>query len=407
MSATTDVTPDTRPDLVSEFLADAMSSALPQPDAWSSLLLRDAVRERATDIHIDPHRDGARIRFRVDGAILDATHVPREIAQQLINQMKVLARLDPVISSSPLESRWQEQLDDQSIDIRLTAIACHGGEKLHARLLDRDDTDLSFESLGLNGEGREIVQKWQAAPDGLLLVTGPTGAGKTTMSHAILRHFVQSRSIVLTIEDPVEYELNGATQIPVDELSGIGFAEGISAMLRLDPDCMLVGELRDGESAAAAMKAAATGHAVISTLHARNSVGAITTLRQWGIKNSPIAGSLSIVINQRLVARLCESCKRHRETSHTEREWFETYGFSAPSVLSHASGCEACNGSGARGRLGVYEVWKLTDDDKCRIADHASARELTQAMEDRNHSFLASSLREQLCAGEINLSAFE
>lgn len=407
MFLTTDETSDTRPDLASEFLADAMSSTTPQPDAWSSLLLRDALRERATDIHIDPHNEGARIRFRVDGVILDATHVPSEVAQQLINQMKVLARLDPIISSTPLESRWQEELDGRSIDVRLTVIACHGGEKLHARLLDRAESDFSFESLGLSGHARAQIEHWQQAPDGMLLVTGPTGAGKTTMSHAIVRHFVQSRSIVLTIEDPVEYELDGATQIQIDELGGFGFAEGIRAMLRLDPDCMLVGELREGDSATAAMKAAATGHSVVSTLHARDSVGTIATLRQWGIKDSSIASMLSIVVNQRLVARLCDACKQQREPTVAEQEWFETYGFDVPSLLSDASGCDNCHGAGTRGRIGVYEVWKLTDEDKLRIANHESIRDLAQAMNERNHSFLASALRDQLRAGQINLTAFE
>lgn len=397
----------TRPELVRTFLANAMSAETPQPEAWCTLLLQDAVRTRATDIHIDPRSDGARIRFRIDGEILDAAHVPSDVAQQLVNQMKVLSRLDPMLSAVPVESRWQEEIDDRAIDIRLSAIACHGGEKLHARLLSRDRLDLSYEALGLVERNREIIERWQNTPDGMLLVTGPTGAGKTTALHAVLQHFVAKRSVVLTIEDPVEYEIDGATQIQVDDESGLGFSEGIRAMLRLDPDCMLVGELRDGESAFTAMKAAATGHTVMSTLHARNSVAAITTLRQWGIKDGPIASLLSVVINQRLVALLCNECKRQREPNVAEHDWFATYGFETPAYLSESPGCENCSGSGLRGRTGVFEVWKLTDEDKDRIANHADPRELTHTLSKRSHEFLASSLRKRLCDGEIGLSAFE
>jgi len=221
MTSSTNIAEEPSPSLVRSFLGNAMSSDEPQPEAWSTLLLEDAVRERAPDIHIDPHSDGTRIRFRIDGEVVDGAHVPADIAQQLINQLKVLARLDPIVSSTPLESRWQEEMDDRAIDVRLTAVACHGGEKLHARLLDRERLDFSFESLGLAGPARELMESWQAAPDGMLLVTGPTGSGKTTMLHAVVRHFVNSRSVVLTIEDPVEYELNGATQIQVDEDAGI------------------------------------------------------------------------------------------------------------------------------------------------------------------------------------------
>lgn len=398
---------DTRPDLVKTFLANAMSAETPQPELWSTLLLQDAVRTRATDIHVDPRSDGARIRFRIDGEVLDAAHVPGDVGQQLVNQMKVLARLDPMLSATPLESRWQEEVGDRTIDVRLTAMACHGGEKLHARLLNRERLDFSYETLGLTGNNRGIIERWQSAPDGMLLVTGPTGAGKSTMLHSVLRHFVNGRSVVLTIEDPVEYEVDGATQLQVDDEAGLSFSDGIRAMLRLDPDCMLVGELRDGDSAFTAMKAAATGHTVMSTLHARNSVAAITTLRQWGIKDGPIASLLSVVVNQRLVALLCNKCKRQRDPNIAEQDWFATYGFETPIQISEAPGCENCSGSGLRGRVGVFEVWKLTDEDKNRIASHADARELIHALSERQHEFLANALRKRLCDGDIGLSAFE
>lgn len=194
-----------RNELVREFLGSVLTSDSPQPEAWSESLLRDAVRARATDIHVDPVSDGVRIRLRVDGEVLTAAHVPREVGQQLINQMKVLARLDPMLSALPLESRWQQVVDRRQIDIRLTAIAYHIGEKLHARLLDHDRLDVTFESLGLDGENHRIIESWQSSPDGMLLVTCPTGSGKTTMLHAVLRQFVETPSVVLTIEDPVEY----------------------------------------------------------------------------------------------------------------------------------------------------------------------------------------------------------
>lgn len=191
---------ETQPSLVRDFLEKAMSADDSQVDAWAPLLLLDATRERATDLHIDPYGDGARIRFRIDGNMRDAAHIPQEVAQQLINQMKVLARLDPMVSSLPLESRWHETMEGHSIDVRLTVIACHGGEKLHARLLDRERLNFSLDGIGIPPSGRQVIEDWQREPTGMLLVTGPTGAGKTTTLHSILKHFVNSQCNVLTIE---------------------------------------------------------------------------------------------------------------------------------------------------------------------------------------------------------------
>ena len=397
-------TASTQPALVQEFLGRAMSSDDAQVERSSQLLLQDAIRERATDIHIDPFNNGARIRLRIDGKMRDAAHVPTDVSQQLINQMKVLARLDPIFSPTPLESRWHETSDDHSVDIRLTVIACHGGEKLHARLLDSDRQELSLDGLGIPAQGRAVIENWQKERVGMLLVTGPTGAGKTTTLHTILEQFVDSQLNVITIEDPVEYELNGATQIQVDEQAGLSFAAGIRTILRLDPDCMLVGELRDPESATTAMKAAATGHTVLSSLHARDAIGTISTLRHWGVKNGPIATMLNTVVNQRLVGRLCPACKFDREPNTIEQEWFETNGLPLAVRVGDATGCETCKGVGIYGRTGIYEFWQLTDEDRERIARGDDARALAESLRNRHHSFLVDAFYAKVRASEVAVS---
>lgn len=399
--------PDTEARLAQDFFRAVTRSSDHQLESWAHLLLHDAVIARATDIHVEPYEGGARLRFRIDGRMRDAGFISQEVAQQVVNQMKVLARLDPIVSPLPLESRWQESFGDEKTDIRLTAIACHGGEKLHARLLDQGRLNYSLSGLGMSADSCKLVEQWQNARDGMLLVTGPTGAGKTTTLHAVLRHFIESDLNVLTIEDPVEYELSGATQIQVDDTAGMTFAAGIRTMLRLDPDCMLVGELRDPESTEAAMKAAASGHTVLSTVHARNAVGIVPILRQWGVKSGPIATLLSMVVNQRLVPRMCTECRVEEDPNPVAIEWFESRELEPVERIWKATGCDNCNHTGIYGRTGVYEVWKLTEDDRQRIANGEGARSLTSALRKRNHSFLNDSLRAKLDTGEIGFCQFD
>ena len=388
-------------------VATVSTSESSADDDRGNLLLANAVRKRATDIHIDPRAGAARIRFRIDGVLQEVADLPIGAAQQLINQLKVMARLDPIVSELPLESRWSISIEDRPIDIRLTTIACHGGEKLHARLFDQSRRDLTLDGIGIPAKDLAVINDWKKAPKGIMLVTGPTGAGKTTTLYSVLRHFVDSNLNVITIEDPVEYELPGATQIQVDDAAGLTFSAGIRAMLRLDPDCILVGELRDSESADALTKLSASGHTVLSTLHSRDAVGAISTLREWGVKDGPLATMLDVIVNQRLLPRLCDSCRYFRKPTPHERDWFEHRRIEPPTELADANGCETCNSTGHHGRVGVYEVWRLTDEDRQKISRGENAQILANALKKRNHVSVEDAIRTTVMDGLVSLPSIE
>jgi len=392
---------DGEPVLAPEFLRSTMQQDPRAPEEWAHLLLRDAHEARATDIHIEPYADVGRIRFRIDGKVHDAAFVADEVVRHLNNQLKVLAQLNPIISSVPMESRWQEVVGNDVFDIRLTALACRGGEKVHARLLGRGPTDLTLDTIGLNDVGRDLVSQWVRNPEGMLLATGPTGAGKTTSLYSILQHFVNLPLSVTTIEDPIEFAIVGATQLQVNEVQGMSFAEGIRAMLRLDPDCMLVGELRDAESGIAAMRAAATGHTVLSSLHARDCVRAITTLRQWGIHNGQLATLIGAILNQRLLGQLCPHCKQPTDPTANDMTWFESHDFEVPDEVYRGVGCDRCKQSGILGRIAVFEVWALEDEERDLISTGADSLTIRNTLRDREHVFLSQHVYERICNGEI------
>ena len=390
--------------LLVERLQDRTTGNVSVDDAGArsltAALLQDASREGTSDIHLDPHSGGYNVRFRVDGELHDVALLSPSQAQRLLNQLKTVASLDPVAHFKPQESRWSYELDDRKLDLRLATTPSVAGEKMSIRLLDTTTAGHHIDELGFSTEELDDIKAWINHPSGLILVTGPTGSGKTTTLYALLHQLKYGEAAVITIEDPVEYLIDGITQIQVDHAHGLTFGEGVKAVLRLDPDHVMIGEIRDRASAESAMDAAITGRIVMSTLHSRDAVAAVTALRNRGAKDHEIAATLSMVVAQRLVRLLCENCRKQRDVNDFERSWLASMGHDAPDHAWDAEGCDQCHGVGFTGRTGIFEVWSLRDRDFDLILDHAGEKQIRAELKRRKHRSLFADAVDMARRGE-------
>ncbi|MCB1065885.1 MAG: type II/IV secretion system protein [Verrucomicrobiae bacterium] len=333
------------------------------PDAHLDLV-KVALNRRASDIHLDPLLVGYQIRLRIDGLLVPYLTLDRDLGIRLINQFKTSGGIDPGTAFTPLGARSKLVLDDDhTIDTRITLAPCVSGPKLAIRLLDPSRLNHRVTDLGLSEVGLERFQRWLRTLNGMFLVTGPTASGKTTTLYSLLHELASENRHIISIEDPVEYEIDGINQIQVDHRHGLGFAEGLRTILRLDPDHAMIGELREPESAHAAVSAAIAGHVILSTLHSRDAVSAVTALRNFGLADYQIATALGVVVNQRLVRKLCSECREESPLLPAEADWLEREGHRLPSQSFRAKGCDACNGSGYHGRTGLFEVWHVDQAD--------------------------------------------
>jgi type II secretory ATPase GspE/PulE/Tfp pilus assembly ATPase PilB-like protein len=369
------------------------------PVAFFDALLQDAVRERATDIHLEPQSDGIRVRFRVDGVLLDTRLLDRAFGAQLIRHIKAMIGVDPIPLFEPHHAAHPLMIGDREMDLRLAASPCVYGEKLVLRLLNPAQVVKRLEDLGLSGSQEQTIRYWLEHVEGMFLAAGPVGSGKTTTLYALLHELRLAERSVVTIEDPVEYRIDGITQIEVDPKHHLDFLSGLSTALRLDPDYLLLGEIRTPESARAANRAAAVGHIMLSTLHARNAPGVVTALRNWGLTDYDIASTLEVVVAQRLVRRLCEACKQSVRPEEALLRLYREYGLPEPERVWKAQGCPECNGIAYRGRVGIFEVWRLDDEDKKRIADHIDEPRLIDHLRAKGHRGLVEDALEKVAAG--------
>jgi general secretion pathway protein E len=365
-------------------------------------LLSDAAEARATDVHLDPGEDTYRVRFRVDGELVEITRLERELGIRIVNQLRALARLDPVRATEPGSGRFSYMLDDYELDVRVTEAPCIDGDKLSVRLLTPARVVTDIEQLGLDESGVGYLRDWLETVGGMLLTVGPTGSGKTTTLYALLHQLKMTEAEVVTLEHPVEYGIDGINQIPVNPAQGLDFATGAKGMLRLDPDYLVIGELRDQHSAEAAINAAAGGRATMASLHARDAVDSVTVLRNFGLDDFEIASNLDLVVSQRLVRRLCSDCIEPTEPAARDRAWLDSQDFDVPDEVYHGTGCDTCGGLGYRGRIGLFEIWSPTDDDYEAIVEHCPTHRLRHALAERKHRFLLddgmSKVREGLVA---------
>jgi general secretion pathway protein E len=325
-------------------------------------LLRQAVLDGASDLHIEPHEGGLRVRMRIDGflqTVLDRPDVP---VKRVVSRLKVMAGLDIAETRLPQDGRIPLRLGGRMIDTRVSSLPGNYGERIVLRILDRAAGLMPLQALGLDGEQIALLHRLAAIPNGIILATGPTGAGKTTTLYSLLKLADREERNIVTVEDPIEYDLTGVSQTQINAEIGMTFAAGLRATLRQDPDVILVGEIRDGETASTAAQAALTGHLVFSSLHANSSVSAVVRLRDLGLENFLIAATLRGVIAQRLLRRLCEACRTEHPPSTAEAVHFDKVGLPLPTALCDASGCAACNDAGYAGRIGIFEILEVDED---------------------------------------------
>jgi len=367
--------------------------------AMADAIIRDAYRERATDIHLDPQTGGYRVRFRIDGVMHDAALLTLQQGHRLVNQFKTMADIDPVTIFFPEEARRTYEMDEASIDLRVTVAPCISGVKLAIRMLDPRTVEHHLSDLGLSEENYSHLRGWLENLHGMFLVAGPTGSGKTTTLYALLHELKRQARNILTIEDPVEYQIDGVNQMQVSERHELTFAEGLKVMLRLDPDYMMVGEIRDADSGRIAVDASNKGRVLMSTIHAPDAVGAVTSLRNWGIRDHEIATSLTVVVTQRLVRTLCPFCREEGPPNDMDRQWLEAARLPVPPRVWHPHGCERCAHIGYRGRTGVFEVWHLHEDDQALILAHADDHTIRQHLALKGHQSMVKHALEKVSLG--------
>jgi len=346
----------------------------------ANLIITRAVTEGASDIHIEPARDCVRVRFRIDGIMHEIMQIPKKVQPSLISRFKIMAEMDIATKRSPQDGRISAVIEGKPYDFRVSTLPSVFGEKVVLRILDKSAISIGLNKLGLLPETLEKFESLIARTYGIILVTGPTGSGKSTTLYSVLSKLNSGEKNILTIEDPVEYELPGLTQVQINPRAGLTFAAGLRTMLRQDPDIIMVGEIRDAETATIATEAALTGHLVLSTLHTNDAPGALTRLIDMGIEPFLIASSVIGVMAQRLVRVVCPKCK---EQYQPPRDALKRLGIEVEGdgkiTFYRGRGCDYCRGNGYRGRVGVYELMLMNDQIRDLVLRKASAHVIKEA----------------------------
>ena len=330
-----------------------------------NLMLSQAVKARASDIHIEPYQNQLKIRYRVDGILYDKLSPPKHIQSTLVSRIKIMAKLNIAEKRLPQDGRIEIKIADKNVDIRVSTIPTAFGERVVLRLLDKSSTLLKLSDLGMSEDRLKVFDGLIRNPHGIILVTGPTGSGKTTTLYAALSTINSPQINIITVEDPIEYQINGIAQIQVNPKIDLTFAKGLRSIVRQDPDVILVGEIRDLETAEISIQSALTGHLVFSTLHTNDSASAVTRMIDMGIERFLVSSSVIAIMAQRLVRVICQECK---EAYVPDRESLESIGLSPDDLkdkkIYRGRGCEACLQTGYMGRIGIFEFMLLDDDLK-------------------------------------------
>ena len=332
-------------------------------------LIDEAVSSRASDIHLETSEEALHVRFRIDGLLKERETHPRDLAAPVVSRVKVMAGLNIAERRLPQDGRISVSIQGKDIDFRVATSPTLHGESVVLRILDRQDVALDFDALGFDSDLKQALREATGRPYGIILVTGPTGSGKTTTLYAALKEINTPDKKILTVEDPVEYVLTGVNQVPIKPQIGLTFAHALRAFLRQDPDVLMVGEIRDRETAEIAIQAALTGHLLLSTLHTNTAAAAVTRLLDMGIDDFLLTSTLHVILAQRLVRRLCTLCREPYEPSLEAVDRFQV----REAVWYRAGGCEACQGSGYRGRTAIFEALRMTDAVRARILERADA----------------------------------
>ena len=361
-------------------------------------IIDEAIRRRASDIHLEPLERRFRVRYRIDGVLLEVDAPPKRLQLAVISRLKIMANISIAEKRVPQDGRIQIGSGGRSLDLRVSSLPTAHGESIVMRLLDPEGLKLGMPELGFLPDDQQGFERLIAAPDGMMLVTGPTGSGKTTTLYATLHQLNQSNRKIITVEEPVEYQMAGINQVPVNPGTGLTFAAALRAILRQAPNIVMVGEIRDLETAEIALNASLTGHLVFSTLHTNDAPAAVTRLIDIGAKPFLVAAALRSVMAQRLVRRICAQCQRAYTPSVRE-----LHALGVPSgrlegaAFAHGAGCAACNGTGYRGRMGIFEIFLVHDGIRSMIYGNVtSARLREQARRDGMRTMREDGIRKVL-----------
>jgi len=346
----------------------------------ANLIISQAIADKASDIHMEPGKDGMRIRYRVDGVLMEGMKLPRKVIAPLSSRMKIMSDMDIAEKRSPQDNRISATIGGKEFDFRVSTLPCVYGEKIVMRVLDKGGINVGLSKLGFLPHNMKLIEDLASRSFGIIVVCGPTGSGKSTTLYSVLNKINTGENNIITIEDPVEYELSGINQCGVNVKAGMTFAAGLRAMLRQDPDVIMVGEMRDKETATIAMEAALTGHLVLSTLHTNDAPSAATRLIDMEVEPFLISSAVIGVLAQRLVRQICSHCK---ESYTSQREALLRYGFPLPDeigadtdgeiTLFKGKGCDHCKGTGYKGRTGIHELMVLTDEIRDEILKRGPA----------------------------------
>jgi type IV pilus assembly protein PilB len=344
-------------------------------------IIERACSEKASDVHFEPSAGDMNVRMRIDGQLHSILKIPGDLKDSVVSRLKVMGHLDIVERRVPQDGRAEVKLRSQYIDLRMSTLPTIFGEKVVVRLLARDENMLDRKGIGIMNEDSDKLDRMLANTSGVIMIVGPTGSGKSSTMYTLVKELLSESTNLITLEDPVEYNIDGATQVQINEKTGLTFANGLRAILRQDPDIICIGEIRDGETAEIAMRAAMTGHLVISTIHTEDAVSAIDRLKDMGVEPYLIAGGLRGIISQRLVRVICRNCREEYEPA---AEKLEMAGLAGGGIRKyfHGRGCDMCFHSGYRGRTGVFELLPMTDELRRGINEGASKQELMAIIRD-------------------------
>lgn len=350
-------------------------------------ILSQAIKAKASDIHFEPYEDAFIVRLRIDGVMRELISQDSRLSPPIVSRLKIMSKLDIAERRKPQDGRVSLSLGPQSIDVRVSTLPSSYGERVVLRLLDKDSAEIDLNNLGFSDYVNANYRKALKSNEGIILVTGPTGSGKTTTLYAGLREINDNSQNILTVEDPVEYTLAGVGQTQVNTRSGYTFASGLRSILRQDPDIVMVGEIRDSETASIAIQASLTGHLVLSTIHTNSAIGAIARLRDMGVESYLLASSIRVVLAQRLVRRLCNHCKKPSEEN---TNLLTRFNLSSDKSYYEASGCQECSFTGYSGRLAIAELVEVDETLKQMIHDGASEKMMNDYAFQNNQSIQES-----------------
>lgn len=357
-----------------------------------NMILFQALKMRASDIHIQPLEDGVQIRYRIDGILYDMETCPKRVQEAIISRIKVMGKMDIAERRLPQDGRSTIRLGGSEVDLRISSVPTNHGERLVLRILDKSARLYELEDIGLNEKNLEILHRYIYYPNGIIFVTGPTGSGKTTTLYGVLNRINSAEKNIITIEDPIEYHLDTISQIQVASKKGLTFAAGLRSLLRQDPDVMMVGEVRDTETARIAIQAALTGHLVFSTLHTNDASGAVTRMLDIGIEPYLVSSSIVLVIAQRLVRLICPQCKEEMKPNANDVQKLSEVGISPDQLqngtIARGRGCDNCYNTGFVERTGIYEMLPVDDTTRRQIMAREGSTTIKKSAVERGYTTL-------------------